>query len=307
MLISGCGGGGDTQPFDSPNPIDINTQAKITKTSFVDFYVGVNERFSRDLTDAITSIFLDGDVLFQTGDIDLLVLAPCNGTKHITGSLDEDTSSGTLNIAFSEFQYCYYQGQGEYTISGDVTVQISNTEIYAPGGNITIPSDYIATTSNLIVTYKLVSFGMDGTIEYSHDTSNSDFNTITLTKNIDFQNSEGTASFLDFTYKNHYTSKDIADLSGYLSYSYSGRLYDSEYGYVDVSTVNADAACANPYDVDISLCPLDPTGEGRIKMAGDSSSALIAYTDNNDHISLDADGDGEFEQAFFCSRDGECE
>jgi hypothetical protein len=300
LLISGCGGG-DTPTVTSTTTVDINTQAKITETSFVDFYVGVKEWFSRDLTDTITSVFLDGDVLLQTGNIDLLVSHSCGGTKHITGSFDEDSSSGTLNIEFSDFQYCHYQS--EYKISGDVAIQISNTEIYVPGGNITIPSDYLVTTSNLTVTYISDTFGMDGTIEYSHDTSDPDFNTITLTKNIDFQTSEGNALLIDFTYKHHYTSKDIANQSGNFSYSYSGRLYDSEYGYVDVSTVNAEAVC----DITSPPCPLDPEAEGRIEMAGDSSSVLIAFTDNLDRVSLDADGDGVFEQAYFCSDNGECD
>ena len=219
----------------------------------------------------------------------------------MTGSLDGTNSSGTLSIAFSDFQYCHYMGT--YTISGGVDVQINNTEIYVPGGNITIPSDYIVTTNNLIVTYKTISFGIDGSIEYIHDTSNPDFNTITLTKNIDFQNSDGIVSFQNFVYQHHYTPKDIGSSSAYRSFSFSGRLYDSDHGYVDVSTINAPAACMPIYP---SLCPLDPTADGRIEIAGDSSSALIRLTDNLDHLSVDVNGDSTYEQSMFCDNDGYC-
>jgi hypothetical protein len=213
LILVACGGGGSNSPTDSLGIIDINQQAKITQSSAVDFHIDVKERFTKDLTDAITSIFLDGELLFQTGNVDLLVLNPCNGTKHITGSLNETSASGTLNITFNDFQYCHYMGT--YTISGDVTVDISDTEIYVLGGNISIPSEYIVATSNLNVTYRAVSFGIDGTIEYSHDTTDPDFNTITLTKNLDFYNTDGRARFQNFVYKKHYTPKDIGSLSGF--------------------------------------------------------------------------------------------
>ncbi|MCU7853920.1 MAG: hypothetical protein KZQ80_17105 [Candidatus Thiodiazotropha sp. (ex Monitilora ramsayi)] len=301
IFLVACGGG-NTPSITSPTPIDVNQQAKITTSSTVDFFVGVKERFSKELTDIITSIFVDGELLFQTGDIDLLVLNSCGGTKHITGSLDEVTSSGTLNIAFSDFQYCRYGGT--YTFSGDVTVQVTTTEPYVPGGNITIPSDYTVTTNNLTVTFISTSFGMYGTIEYGHDTSNPNFDTITLVKNIDFQNSDGTASFTNFIYKFHHSSDAIGYHSGYWSYSYAGRLYDSDHGYIDISTINAPAACATI--IYPSLCPLDPTAAGRIVMAGDNSNALITFTSNLDYISIDSDGDNLYEHNMHCTDEGDC-
>ena len=271
LFLVACGGGSNTPTDGSSGPVDINQQAKLTESSAVDFHVSVKERFSKDLTKVITAIFLDGELLFQTGSVDLMVLNACGGTKHITGSLNETNSSGTLNITFTDFSPCFVNGF--YSFSGDVTVDINDTEIYVPGGNITIPSDYMVTTSNLSYTFGTISFGIDGAIEYSHDTTDPDFNTITLIKNMDIENSEGKATFQNFVYKKHYSSKDIGNLSGYWSYSFSGRLYDSDHGYVDVTTINAPAACATVLYP--SECPLDTTAIGRIEIAGDSSTVLI--------------------------------
>jgi hypothetical protein len=145
---------------------------------------------------------------------------------------------------------------------------------------------------------------MDGTIEYSHDNKNPDFDTITLLQNIELEYPFGSTSYTNFTYKHHFTSKDIKSVSGYISYSYSGKLYNSNHGYAIISTVNAEACCtqtsANPE------CPLDPENRGRVIIAGDGSSAMIELEVSTNIVSLDKDEDGLYEESFQCSDIGKC-
>ena len=297
FLLSACGGGGGSTQ--SPIYVDINQQAKIDSSSAEGYLYGLRLWFSTTLTETVTSLFIDGTLTFQTGNINLTVQNLCGGSVTISGTLDETAASGTLTLNLSNYQACAWNYT--YAFSGSIDLTIYNTEEYAPAGNITIPSAFLLSMNNLMIALASESFQLDGTIEYAHDMSDPDFDTIALTKNYTLSNSLGAFTYTNFTYKQHYTNKGRVSPSGYTSVSCTGRMYDSDSGYVDVATVNAAAMCEAG---GAGVCPLDMTNVGRIELVGDSSTALIQFGSNLDNISIDADGNGTYEQQIQCNFDG---
>jgi hypothetical protein len=295
MFISGCGGGGGQTTQSSTNQVPPDQQAKINSSSSEEFLAGLNLWFSRTLVEFVVNSYIDGSLIYQTGDITLNLVNPCGGSVQISGSLDETSSNGLLTLDFLNYQHCHWNFT--YTFTGTIDLSIFNTEIYSDGGNITIPSEFLFSTDNLVITVRSESVKMDGILEYTHDTSDTQYNWVTYIKNFTLSNSTGSAAFINFVHKT-YTSKGNVSPSSYFGFSYSGRLYDSESGYVDVAMVNAVATCRAGGG---SSCPLDPTLEGRVKLIGDNSSALIQLGVNFDTINIDADGNGDYEQILQCN------
>jgi hypothetical protein len=93
-----------------------------------------------------------------------------------------------------------------------------------------IPSSFLLTTRDAVITLGSDDFILVGSIEYDHDTSNAEYDVITLTKNYNISNSDGEAEFIDFVHQSHYTFKGSLKPSGYVSDNFSGRLYDSDHG-----------------------------------------------------------------------------
>ncbi|MBT3048346.1 MAG: hypothetical protein G8D61_09110 [gamma proteobacterium symbiont of Ctena orbiculata] len=304
FLISGCGSGGSgssdwTDSAQDSTAIPIDQQAKIDSSSVGEFLAGIRLPFSRTLVEHVVELFTRGSVTYQTGEVDLIVDNICGGSVLISGSLDEAQSTGLLTLDFSNYQDCIYNST--YTLTGSVDLTIYSTENYADGGNITIPSAFLLATSNLQIALGSTSVTMDGTLEFNHDTSDPEFNWQVHTKNYTLFNSSGSGTFTNFVQK-FYTHKGDIYVWGYFGFSYAGRLYDSDSGYVDVSTVNAVATCSGSGQ----NCPLDPMKEGRIKFDGDNSSALIQLGGIIDTVNIDQDGNGDYEQTLRCDSDHNC-
>ncbi len=288
-LLAACGGGGGSS--DSRTSVPIDQQAKINESNVEGFLAGLRSPFAGHLSRYVSDHFIDASLIFQTGSIDQTIPNPCGGSVRVTGSLDASLSTGSLTLTFNEYQSCYWATLLTYT--GMLEVSINATEVYAPAGNITIPSDYLLSTSDMLINYNAGILNLNGAVEYQHHTSDPDFDTITLIKNLTLSDSTGKGIFTDFRQQTHYTNKGSLDPSGQVSYSISGRLYDSDTGYIDISTVNSDAVCIlrNP-----NICPLDPDLLGRIELHGDNSSGLLYYRMNYDVVEMDADGDSIYEQ-----------
>jgi hypothetical protein len=151
--------------------------------------------------------------------------------------------------------------------------------------------------NDLNIEFSGIPLQFNGTIDYTHDMSNVDYDTMTLIKNFSLSNNLGSATFSDFIEMNHYTTKGDVRILGYISRSYYGRIHDSGSGYADFDTVNAGAACG--WHV-MNDCPLDPALEGRIKVIGNDSSALIQFDYSDAIIEIDLDGDGNIEISLVC-------
>ncbi|MEW8033834.1 MAG: hypothetical protein AB2540_18685 [Candidatus Thiodiazotropha endolucinida] len=300
FLLPGCGGGsgggaGDTTPDITTVP--FNQQAKVNFSSVGNYLVAIRLDIARTLIIDVVDFFTYNTLTYQTGDVDIIIDNPCGGSVQISGSLDEALSSGLLTLGFSNYQDC--SSHSTFTFTGSIDLSIYNTETYTGSGNITIPSGFLFSTSDLQITLGSESVTMDGTIEFYHDTSDPEFNWQNTTKNFTLSNSTGSGTFTNYIQKDYTHKGDLYFSKYYYGSSYSGRIYDSDFGYVDVTTVNAVATCNSMSEI----CPLDPTEDGRIKLSGDYSSALIQLGSGLDTISMDANGDGYYEEVLDCDYD----
>ncbi|MES9992645.1 MAG: hypothetical protein ABW098_11860 [Candidatus Thiodiazotropha sp.] len=300
LLLTSCGGGGGGNDTTQPsNNVSINQQAKITPQSVEEYLIGIDLWFSRDLTGYVTEFFAGGTLTFQTGEIDLTVENGCGGTVSISGSLDESASTGSLSITFTDYQHCSYNGT--YTTTGSFDLSIYDAKGAPYNESLIIPSNFVLSTNDAVLNVESDTFQLVGNIEYDHDTSHADHSVLTLVKNFNISNSSGEAGFINFIDQVYYTDKLFLYPRGSLSLHYSGRLYDSDYGYVDIAMVNAPTVC---YSRTMTTCPLDPEKLGKVEMVGENSSAQI-YFDYGEYVSIDSDGDGTYDQDIFCNN-GTC-
>jgi hypothetical protein len=303
FLISGCGGGngdGSSDGGDSAQNLTtapIDQQAKVDSSSVENYLAAIRLPFSHTLVEHVVEFFTQGSLIYQSGDVDIILDNPCGGSVQISGSLDETASTGNLTLVFSNYQDCMYNNP--YTFTGSADLSVYNTEIYASGGNIKVPSEFLLSATNLQIGFGTASITLEGTVEFNYDTtSDPEFDWPTYTSNYTLSDSTGSGSFTNFIQKD-YTGKGDFYIWGLFGSSYEGGLYDSDSGYVDASTVNAVVICSSIGQ----NCPLDRTKEGRIKLSGDTSSALIQLGSNIDTISIDSDGDDDYEQVLRCDPD----
>lgn len=203
---------------------------------------------------------------------------PCDfgqGTIHFTGNINPD-GTGTLNATYTN---CLLDG---LTHNGQGTLQVTAFNL-----TFFIPTDFTFSTSSLTVTGPGVNVTLGGSLRDQlnivGDRETVTFNTITTDHNAGKTIKAHNLVFL-FRYSDIFSSCPSATLT------INGRLWDSRYGYVDVSQATGMAfhfASCNQLFPDSGQMILFGTNNASIRVTALSSVSLT--------VEVDLDGDGAYE------------
>jgi len=199
-------------------------------------------------------------VISQPIDMD----GPCGGT--CTGTLSIDDETGDLSGTLRYNDYC------DAGITLDGRVSLTGTIDLFTGD-----MDMTMVFSNYSVEFEGVSQTMSGTVSLIALTDSS-----CLTMNIFVRDdSSGRTCWMrDYL-------MDVLEYSTYDELSVSGRFYDPDYGYVDLSTPTPFIV----YETD------DYPSEGSLVASGggNTSARLVVLSVETYRIDVDKDGDGDYE------------
>ena len=200
-------------------------------------------------------------------------VACATGNIGIRGTLS-DSGRGTLNVTYNG---CLLSGE---TMDGVVTVTVNSFDFTALG-----ITDASMRFSNLSLRGTGYDLGMSGNILLQRDFS---ANTETLTLDVVTQDNDSKAQTKTENYIVTTVYDDIFN-PNQVSVTYSGRLFDSTYGYMDVSTTT-------PLLYNLASL-LYPGSGGPILITGALGSRIkVNVLSSNDiTLYLDLDGDSSFE------------
>ncbi len=224
-------------------------------------------RIATFLTDSVKrniSLADDGIHAQATKSITQTEVGTCGGS--ITIDLTGDTSTGTVSGTLAETNYCSYGTTG----NGTITV----TGTFDPiSGNIT---KLTISTSSFSVKSGSDSFTMSGTMTASFSGS-----TGTIVMNFLVQDN---ATLKVFKIENF----NISAIYGvsFIDISMSGRFFDPDYGYVDISTPTAFTIANNA---------TWPSAGVMILTGQNSGAKFSAISTSLYQIEVDADGNGTYE------------
>jgi uncharacterized repeat protein (TIGR01451 family) len=204
---------------------------------------------------------------------------PCDnigGTLNISGFIDDD-GSGTLTL---EFVNCREDGE---TLDGEISVQINAFDF-----GFFIPVDAIYSSSLITLTSSALNVSLSGSI-HSRISLGSSTEHLEITRIVARNNVTG--EMIMITDQVSIVEYDNISLPSSLSENFSGRIYDSTYGYVDYTTVAS---------VIFSSLAQDYPDGGQLLLTGSSSSGIQVSVISATHaaIDLDLDGDSSYETAF---------
>ncbi len=242
-------------------------------------YTGlINEIKGRAASDFASFVARSKNLVLKT-EVNETQNGSVSGTLTITGSIDPYTVTGTLYMAYAN----YNNGDG-YTYDGTVTFTVS-------GFNITYGRITDGTMSFTLWTIKSANgnVSLNGSIKVQESLPN---NSDTLTVNMDGLDNvtSDTFRFQNFVIAFYYTNI-LSPTSE--TEAFSGRVYVGAYGYVDVSTTARFF-----YSSYTQACP---DSGGPIIMAGaaNSKAAVTSISTSYVKIEVDADGDAAFESQNF--------
>jgi uncharacterized repeat protein (TIGR01451 family) len=204
---------------------------------------------------------------------------PCDnigGTLTISGFIDDD-GSGTLTL---EFVNCREDGE---TLDGEISVQINAFDF-----GFFIPVDAIYSASIITLTSSAFNVSLSGSIH-------SRISVVSRTEHLQIARivarNNATGEMIMITDQVSIIEYDDISLPSSLSQNFSGRIYDSIYGYVDFTTVSS---------VIFSSLAQDYPDGGQLLLTGSSSSQIRVSVISATHaaIELDLDGDSSYEAAF---------
>ena len=252
-----------------------NSGATSTQTlGITDLAQRLNEDFHRVLTQTQTTLSVQR---FELAVIPVDDIVDCDnigfGTIHIFGALADD-GTGTLTIVFNNCQL------GGETLDGTATFRIDVFDLF----NF-IPTDF--TISFLLMTFRSPSLGIDISISGSLRSQiniGSNTETITLNPLIGQDNSTGEMIkaeplvivnvFDDILFPTAITSETI-----------TGRLFDSEDGFVDITT---------PQPLEFATLMQAFPNAGQVKLTGamNASVTVTVLSVTLVRLEVDLDGDG---------------
>ena len=252
-----------------------NSGATSTQTlGITDLAQRLNEDFHRVLTQTQTTLSVQR---FERATIPVDDIVDCDnigfGTIHIFGTLADD-GTGTLTIVFNNCQL------GGDTLDGTATFRIDVFDLF----NF-IPTDF--TISFLLMTFRSPSLGIDISISGSLRSQiniGSNTETITLNPLIGQDNSTGEMIkaeplvivnvFDDILFPTAITSETI-----------TGRLFDSEDGFVDITT---------PQPLEFATLMQAFPNAGQVKLTGamNASVTVTVLSVTLVRLEVDLDGDG---------------
>lgn len=187
----------------------------------------------------------------------------CGGRSVINGTVDDENGDFDITVRFENF--C----EGGWTFSGNMTVQGNGNS-----RSLTI------TVNNLTVSDGTVSTTMDGTMTANVNSLTSS----SMTMDIAIRDN---GSGRTFKLENYSVSSRLR--SGAINITISGRFYNPEEGYIDLST---------PQTLRILSGDLYPSS-GILEAQGSdgTKTRLTALSATQFQLQVDADGDGVFESS----------
>jgi len=199
-----------------------------------------------------------------------------SGTLTTTGSIDENTMTGSLILTYMN----YNDGDG-FTYDGTVTAQIDTYDM-AYG----IITDMTMSFSIWTIKSASSDFSLSGSIRLQENPQN---NSETQTVNVDGQNNSiANDAFRFLNYVTTISYNNVLNPSS-ASVTDSGRVYVGLYGYVDVSTIAPLVYASYTQEYPNSGGPIILSG------AGNSSTAVTPVSTSYVKIEVDADGDSVYE------------
>ena len=274
--LVGCGGGGSSDP-DSASGSVIAYSGKTTKASLTEentkyFVEYVNESFSNAVTNTvsskITSLPKISRKLTGTSMVNLKIIDSDSRAGRVSGKVSvvvEETGeyTGTITYTYDNFS--------------DVAGIVANGKIV---NYLTVNSDEIVTKSvvdyqNFHMKIQEADFSIDGSVTSALNQSGS-----SIVENYVVKNNK-TAEMVKY---DKFTT-NLNDKKQIVSYS--GKIYDSRYGYVEVSTLS-DLA----YNEDGTR-----KAEGEIRLEGEKSSSTVKFAyDDRVRVEIDKDKDGNTDE-----------
>lgn len=280
LIVAACGGGGGGDSVSSSISYDGRTDpAALTSTNAPAVNdetekagavaYGIDESIRSAIGDkGILAVAYDAardDIAIIAGNGDIssrasssvsnTISGTCGGYASYTGTGDAVT--GAMNVDITYYNYCKNNNTVNGSVSFDGYFNYYTQRI--------ISGTYLF--SNVTYTNVYYSESMNGTISF---TSNS------LTINCDYVDAIGTK----------YRSQNFTISNSGGLYSFSGRMYYQDYGYVDITTTTAFTI--DSYGNIIS---------GEMVLTGLSSAVKVTYLSSSRTIYVDADGNGIYETA----------
>lgn len=198
---------------------------------------------------------------------------PCDeGSIHVLGTLNED-GTGEVSATYNSCR------TGEAMLSGEATLLIVAYDL-----TYDIPTDATYSFTNLTLTIRGESYRMSGSVRDQQSIAS---NTETLTINMITQDELSDETIKDDNLVIIIVSDDILDPSSYTE-TLSGRVYDSEHGYVDVTTVSDIVFSSINQE-----CP--DSGQLRLDGAANASIRVTAISAALIRLEVDRDGDSSYE------------
>ena len=241
--------------------------------------ISVKQPLAQDLTASFNGIIdkienLVGENTINIGAIET-VNETINGNCTVGGSasliLSVNDQNGDFSGSITFNNYC--ETPPQITINGDVTVV----------GNVNLNNESITyfdiDFNNLTVESGGESIGMNGSLDLDFD-SLSRLTRMAISFVIEDVNFAKTYKFDNLVYQYTYGS-------GYFSFTITGRYYDYDYGYVDMTTDTA----IKVYTGDIL------PSEGILILTGDNGTVakLIVINETSFYVVADTDGDSNFD------------
>lgn len=299
--ITGCGGGGGGGGTGSGGinytgsttqaTIDANNAKGLSTEAYSGGTVGTSlgmlgsvekEMTDRpnylDLTLAIKDALLRIDVHAPSGIVDAGVIksesgtisGPCGGNAQYAIQYDDVTGNFSATISFNNFCSSGVKLTGNANFSGKVNV---NTGIFL---QLSLSCD------NLAVTQGSTSFTAKMTIGYN-------FQAIPFTATMDILLRDNTTGKVSWV--NNYSMK-VWEGSNYIEFELSGRYYNSDYGYVNISTPTRFRIYSNDTWPSQGVMILD----GRTISGGGSTKARLTIISSTQYrVEADTDGDGAYD------------
>lgn len=196
------------------------------------------------------------------------------GTIHYTGTINDTTLTGTLNATYTN---CLLDG---LTYNGQATLTVTVFDLY-----YFVPTDFTFTISRLTVTGPGVNETLKGSLRdqlnIAGDKETTTFIDLVTTDNVSSKQIKTQNLVFVFVYNNIFSPTSYR-------LTITGRVYDSVYGYVDVSTVVSFFFS--------SLSQLFPSS-GQIILVGASNASIrvTALSSTLLTVELDLDGDNAYE------------
>jgi len=227
------------------------------------------------LMSAIKGFFSQSNKIMSAVSVNQTRYGRVSGTLTITGSIDQNTGTGSLTMVYSNFN----DGDG-FTYEGTVHVSITDYDINSgiiTDGTLTFTLwTIITTTSNVSLT---------GSIRQQEDLTT---NIGTMTLNLDGRDNRTGNTF---RYQNYITRTNYDNIyyPSTMSETDTGRVYLAGYGYVDVTTTSALKYTFSSQTY--------PNGGGPLILSGaaGSKAAISPISASLVKMEVDADGDGVYE------------